>query len=360
MKSAIYYGPGELRIEERPRPVAGKHGVVVRVKACGICAIIDLNGWQNMQSMNVGKAPGHEWIGEVVEVGTDVAHLVKEGDTLYTFDPFVPCYHCAQCLQGDYWRCENWGQGMGKNNGAFSEYMWIPFITPESHIKPPKSVSYRDAALIEPLHLSIGLAKKVKPGETVVIIGQHIVGLGLTAQLKKLGVAGKIITSAISKLHCDASEEAGADIVINGVEKDLVREVMKETKGRGADIVFICDARPISIMQGLACARDSGKTLIANRSLMPFDPHAAAHWVGPDAATREKASIFDPSIVFFESAWGTLGARVPLWQGALDLIMEGRITAKKHVTQVFPLEKINEAFKVAMDFHESIEVQIEP
>jgi erythritol/L-threitol dehydrogenase len=359
MKAAIYYGPGEFRIGELPMPKAGKSGVVVKVKYCGICPIIDLNMWQNLASMNVGKAVGHEWIGEVVEVGPEGAHLVKKGDSLYTFDPFVPCYHCAQCLQGDYWRCENWGQGMGKNQGAFAEYLWIPFITPRSHIKPPQGMDFQDAALIEPLHLSIGLAQKVKPGETVVIIGQHIVGLGLTAQLKKLDTSVKVITSAISKLHCDASEEAGADVVINGVEKDVVREVMKITKGRGADSVFICDARPLSVMQGIACARDAGKALLCGRSLMPMDPHTMAHWVGPDAATREKASVFDPGIVFFESAWGTLGPRIPMWQGALDLIRAGKICANKHVTQVFPLEEINEAFKVAMDFHESIEVQIE-
>ena len=144
--------------------------------------------------------------------------------------------------------------------------MGIPFITSESHIKPPQSISYRDAALIEPLGLSIGLANKVKPGSTVVIIGQHIIGLGLTAQLKKLGVTSKVVTSAISKKHCDASEEVGADIVINSVTKDVVREVMKETRGVGADIVFVCDARPESFLQGFCSARDAGKVLLCTRS----------------------------------------------------------------------------------------------
>jgi threonine dehydrogenase-like Zn-dependent dehydrogenase len=58
-------------------------------------------------------------------------------------------------------------------------------------------------------------------------------------------------------------------------------------------------------------------------------------------------------------AWGTLGPRMPMWQGALELIQAGTITADKYVTHVFPLEKINEAFETAMDFHKSLEVQIE-
>ncbi len=359
MKGAVYHGPYDIRIEDRPKPVAGRDGVVLKVKACGICPIIDLNMWQNMASHEVGRIIGHEVSGEVVEVGSNVT-LVKEGDRIYTFDPYVPCYKCPQCLQGDYWRCENWGQGMGKNNGAFAEYLWIPFITPDSHIKFPKTMSFRDLALIEPVHLSIGLAKKVKPGDTVVIIGQHIVGLALTAQLKKLGVAGKIITSAISKIHCHASAEVGSDMVINGVEEDLVRAVMKETKGVGADTVFVCDARPISFVQGFSCARDAGKVWQGTRSLLPMEPHLAAHWVGPGAATTPKAPTFDTGVIYFETAWGTLGPRMPMWQGALELIQAGTITADKYVTHVFPLEKIIEAFETAMDFHKAIEVQIEP
>lgn len=81
------------------------------------------------------------------------------------------------------------------------------------------------------MHLSISLAKKVKPGEIVLVIGQHIIGLTLTAQIKKMGPAGKVITSAISNIHCDASKEVGADMVIDSVDDDLVKVITKETKG---------------------------------------------------------------------------------------------------------------------------------
>ena len=106
MKGAVYHGPYDIRIEDRPNPAAGRDGVVLKVKACGICPIIDLNMWQNMASPQIGRIIGHEVSGEVVEVGSNVT-LVKEGDRIYTFDPYVPCYQCPQCLQGDYWRCEN-------------------------------------------------------------------------------------------------------------------------------------------------------------------------------------------------------------------------------------------------------------
>ena len=358
MKAAVYHGPGDLRVEERPKPVAGRDGVVLKVKYCGICPILDLAFWQSMVGMVLGNVPGHEYSGEVVEVGSNVS-LVKPGDRLYTFDPYTPCYRCPQCLQGDYWRCANWGEGMGKNGGAYAEYMLIPFITPASHIVPPANVGWKELALIEPLHLSVGLAKKVKPGATVLIIGQHIVGLGITTLLKKSGVARKVITSAISKKHRDASQELGADLVVDSVNQDLVSVVMKETAGRGVDIVFVTDARPISYIHGFSCARDAGQVLLATRFLTPQDPHVRAGWVGPEASSTEKPPTFDTSVIYYEIAWGTLGTRIPLWQGAVDLLQSGVINAEKHITHVFPLEKINDAFKIATDFHESIEVMIE-
>lgn len=358
MKAAVYYGPEDLRVEEVQKPVAGKDGIVVKVKDCGICPILDLTFWRTMVSMNLGNVPGHEFSAEVVEVGSNVS-LVKPGDRIYTFDPYVPCYRCPQCLQGDYWRCSNWGEGIGKNGGAYAEYMRIPFVTPDSHIVLPENVGWRELALIEPLHLSIGLANKVKPGETVLIIGQHLIGLGLTAQLKKTGKAGRIITSAISRKHLDASLELGADMAIDSVNQDLVRTIMKETKGRGADKVFVTDVRPVSFMDGFACARDAGQVLLATRSLVPQDPHLRTGWVGPNASSTEKMPAFDTGVIYYESAWGTLGTRVPLWESAIELLQSGTITAEKHITHVFPLEKINEAFRVAVDFHESIEVMIE-
>ena len=101
MKTAIYHGPGDMRIEERPNPEAGCNEVVVKVKACTICAIHDLDAWQRMVPTVLGKAIGHEYVGEVIKVGSNV-NLVKKGDRLFTFNPYIPCYRCSYCLQGEY------------------------------------------------------------------------------------------------------------------------------------------------------------------------------------------------------------------------------------------------------------------
>jgi L-iditol 2-dehydrogenase len=194
MKAAIYYGPEDIRIEEIKKPVAGAEGVILKVKACGVCPIMDLDAWYRAPSgdRGVGLARGHEWSGEIVEVGSRVTDF-KVGDRVYMEPVFRPCNSCESCRQKDYWRCLNWKEGMGLN-GAFAEYIRLPFVGKDCVIKLPETLSFRDLAMIEPLGLSVGLARKAKNDDVVVVLGQELVGLGAVAALKKRGI-GKVITS---------------------------------------------------------------------------------------------------------------------------------------------------------------------
>ncbi|MFC1901650.1 zinc-binding dehydrogenase [Chloroflexota bacterium] len=352
MKAAIYYGPGDIRIEEVPRPEAGPEGVVVRVRACGVCPMLDLGAWKNWVPPQVGLAPGHEFCGDVVEVGAKVT-AVKEGDRVYGLS-FRPCHTCDWCRIGNYMRCNSWLQGVKGKHGAFAEYYWFPFVTDDNIIKLPDNLSYHELAFIEPLHLSAGLGKKGKPGDVVVILGQHLVGLGTVARLKERGVT-KVITSDISRKRLEASREAGADIVVDAVNEDIVSVVMKETAGEGADVVIQGDERPIAFLQAVSMVRRSGTVWIANS----YDVDAGA-WAGPDGRVYGPELINLPTSAAIQNAWGTLGTKKALWMGALELLQSGKITAKKHVTHVFPLDKIKEAFETASNPHESIEVIVEP
>ncbi len=361
MKSAIYYGPGDIRIEERPKPEPGVDGVVVKVKACGVCGFIDLDAWERMDTMGVGKARGHEWSGEIVEVGSNVTDFAV-GERVYMEPIFKPCYRCEACLQKDYWRCSNPMQG-GFVDGAFAEYQWLPFVTTGSVIKLPDTLSFRDLALVEPLGLGIGIAKKAKPGNTVVVLGQHLVGLGVTAYLKKMGVA-KVITSAVSQKHLRASKEVGADIALDAINDDVVKIVMQETAGRGADQVMLTDPRPAALLQAIGAVRRTGIVWLCHYgfpirlggSLGAVPRYSIGlDWHGP----VEPPVSFEPAFLYMRTAWGTLGERIPRFQEAVKLMESGVITAEKYVTHIFPLDKTKEAFDKAMDFNECIEVMVE-
>lgn len=365
MKAAIYYGPGDMRIEEIKRPEAGVEGVVVKVKACGVCPIMDLDAWFRAPSdgRGVGLARGHEWSGEIVEIGSKVNDF-EVGDRIYMEPVFRPCNSCESCRQKDFWRCSNWMEGMGIHQ-AFAEYILLPFVSKDAVIKLPDSLSFRDLAMVEPLCLAVGLAKKANPDDVVVVLGQELVGLGTLAALKKRGVA-KVITSDISKKHLDASKDVGADVAVNMLSEDIVDVVMQETGGIGADVVILTDHRPVALTKAINTAKRAGIVWLAHAYGSPFklggsigtEPRFA---VGADFhGFIEQPISFDPALLYMRTAWGTLGERLPRFKEGVELMESGTITAEKLVTHIFPLDKITEAFEIAANPHESIEVMVEP
>jgi L-iditol 2-dehydrogenase len=318
-----------------------------------------------MDNMSVGKARGHEWSAEITEVGANVTDFAV-GDRVYMEPVFRPCYTCEACLQKDYWRCANpMGiGGTGVLDGGFAEYMWLPFVTKGSVIKLPQTLSFRDLALVEPLGLSVGMASKAKPDQVIVVLGQHLVGLGITAYLKKKMGVTKIITSAVSKKHLKASKEVGADIALDAINDDIVKVVMQETSGKGADQVMLTDPRPAALLQAIGAVRRTGVVWLTHYGFpirlggsLGVTPRYSIglDWHGPVVPPVS----FDPGLLYMRSAWGTLGERVPRFQAAIELMESGVITAEKYVTHIFPLDKTKEAFDKAMDFNECIEVIVE-
>lgn len=365
MKAAIYYGPGDMRIEEIKKPVPGVDNVVIKVKACGVCPILDLDAWYRAPAggRGVGLARGHEWSGEIVETGSKVKDF-KVGDRVYMEPIFRPCNRCESCRQKDFWRCSNWMEGMGVN-GAFAEYIELPFVSTDAVIKLPENLSFRDLAMVEPLCLSVGLAKKANPDDVVVVLGQELVGLGTVAALKKKGIE-KVITTDISKKHLDASKDVGADVAVNTLNDDIVDVVMQETAGKGADVAILTDHRPVALTQAINTVKRAGIVWLAHSYGAPLklgssigtEPRFA---VGADFhGFIEQPISFDSALLYMRSAWGTLGERIPRFSQGVELMESGAITAEKLVTHIFPLDKIKEAFEIAADPHKSIEVMIEP
>jgi threonine dehydrogenase-like Zn-dependent dehydrogenase len=368
MKAAIYYGPGDIRIKEIEKPEANPEGAVVKVKACGVCNIMDAIYWEQWQpgGAGVGFVRGHEWSGEIAEVGSKVQDF-KVGDRVYQNPVFRPCYNCTYCRVGDYWKCINWGKGISDRaiNGAMAEYLWIPFITKESAVKLPDDISFRDLAMIEPLYLSVGLAKKARPEDVVLVLGQDLIGLGTVVMLKEYGVA-KVITADISQLRLKASKDIGADVVIDSLNEDVAQVVMKETAGVGADVIIVNDQRPIALSHAVDSVRRGGTVWQATYYSVPFIESnqitgRGTNWIGPGAGYTQANIIYDPLLLSMQTAWGSLGPRVPRWEESVKVLLQPKkMTADKLVTHVFPLEKTKEAFEMAMNPHETIKVMVEP
>ena len=336
--------------------------------SCGVCTVMDVDAWVRWPSGGVGAglARGHEWSGEIVEAGSKVADF-KVGDRVYQNPIFRPCYRCQYCFEKDYWRCVNWRDGLSNRSihGALAEYVWIPFITRESAAKMPDTLSWNDLAMVEPLYLAVGLARKAKEGETALIIGQELMGLGATARMKERGV--RVITCDVSKKRLEAAGEVGADMLINSLEQDVVSTVMKETQGRGVDVVIVVDTRPIALTQAIASVRRAGSIWLAGYYYSPFKVRkevgpsegGITSWIGPGAGYSDPTIGFDPALLHMQIAWGSLGPRVERWLEAAELLESGKITAEKHVTSVFPLDETKQAFDLTAESHDEIKVVVE-
>jgi threonine dehydrogenase-like Zn-dependent dehydrogenase len=369
MRAGVYYGPGDIRIEEIERPKAGENGILVEVGACGICHLIDLPHYKmeyplvdvppRYQKNFSGNEPlvlGHEFSGKVVEIGSNVT-AAEIGDKVYGL-LWHPCGVCPSCQVGDYNNCIFIDGGGRVINGAMAEYVLFPNMIIESmvhdkFIKLPDSMSCKEGALIEVLVLSLGLANKAEKDDVVVVFGQDMMGLGITAYLKKKGVA-KVITSDVSKKRQKASKEVGADVVVDALNEDAHELVIDETEGRGADVVIEVSGRPESLQQAVTVVKPFGKIWLG--TAYTSGPFFNPSWQHPGMISMNLTMKMGISI---HCAWGTLGPWKPRMEEAIKIIQSGTITAEKYAT-FFPLDRIKEAFETAMNPHESIKVILEP
>ncbi len=258
MKAAIYYGPGDIRIEEIERPKAGDDGIIVRVRAAGLCGS-DVHAYRSGPiDRPLGKlAYGHENAGDVVEVGANVTD-VKVGDRVFA-EALLPCFDCEPCNRKDYARCAGGFKvaGLSGLHGGFAEYLWVPVVLRDKDtgaatnvFKLPETMSYQDAALTEPMGIGAAVVKNAPPeaDDVVVVLGTGAIGLSTVVSLKASGVS-RVIVIDISAKRLQAARELGADLILNPDEEDVVKRVKEETSGGGADIVVEAAGESVTIHQ---------------------------------------------------------------------------------------------------------------
>jgi threonine dehydrogenase-like Zn-dependent dehydrogenase len=346
MKAAVYYGKEDIRIEELDRPMAGDHGMVMRVRAAGICGsdlhyYKDLHHYTSVSPLcKPGVVLGHENCGDVVEVGAKVKDL-EEGDRVFAVG-YLPCFECEMCKKEAYTKCRDRKGSTGYGlNGGFAEYVWVPVVMPNRNVfKLTETMSYQDGSLIEPVAVGAQVVKFTEPQleDVAVVLGAGMIGLGAVATFKALAVS-KIIVSDISDRRLQAAKELGADLIINAAKENVEKLIMEETSGRGADIVIEAAGQPVTFSQSLNVVRREGKVglVAAFEELCEFSP---------DTIRRKRLRII-PS----------LGNDFP---AGYQIVKAGGVKDSQVVSHAFPLEKIKRAFEIAIDTRESIKVMIEP
>ncbi|MFQ5999540.1 MAG: zinc-dependent dehydrogenase [Candidatus Bathyarchaeia archaeon] len=338
MKTAVYYSPDDIRIEDTPKPKIGSDEILVEMKACGICGS-DLMDWYLRN--RVPLVLGHEPAGVIVEVGDKVENF-KVGERVFVHH-HVACLTCHYCLRGDYTVCEKFGQ-THIHPGGFAEYFKVPAPNLKiDTLKIPGNVSFEEATLIEPVACCVrALTKcKVQLGDIVVIIGVGPSGIIHTMLSRSLG-ARQIIVSDLVKYRVEAAKRFGADLAINSRNESLVEKVKEITKGMGADIVVVTAPNVKALSEGMDVCRRGGTLCIfaptPPTEYMPVSPHR----------------LFFSEIKLIPS-YSTSHIET---RTALKLISSGRIKAKEFITHRFPLNRTKEAFETASKSKECLKVVI--
>ncbi len=222
MQVATLHGPGDLRLTEAQRPVAGPGDIIVKVRASGICGT-DLHFRHMGPRFGTSMPLGHEFAGEVVEVGPNVKSY-KLGDRVAYNSNNSPA-----------------DMGRGGECGGFSPYVVLREVDGhmQSLCKVPEGVSLDHAALVEPLSVALHAVNRAdpKPGEHVAVFGVGPIGLGIVLGLRQRGIEN-IIAFDLSPLRRERALALGARAAFDPREtppKDILQELHGVEKIWGID-----------------------------------------------------------------------------------------------------------------------------
>lgn len=229
------YAPGNIELRTVPIPQPGPREVLVRVKAAAVCGtdvhIRHWNAWAQAR-MNPPVVIGHEFSGEVVEIGSDV-RTVRVGDRVSS-ESHIACNNCQICHEGNRHVCPNTKCIGVHQDGCFAEYIVIPEEIAFVYSDP--ALPWEQLALMEPLGVSVhGITDVPLVAKTVAIIGAGPLGqMGiLTARLTG---AAQVIVLEPNAERAALAKQLGADAVIDPIAEDPVAAVKALTGGYGPHV----------------------------------------------------------------------------------------------------------------------------
>lgn len=329
MKVAVLHGPGDLRLDDAEPFKAGSTDLVIKVAAAGICGT-DLHFRHMGPRFDRPMALGHEFAGEVIEVGAQVRSF-KVGDRVAYNSNNSPA-----------------DMGRGGECGGFSEYVILREV--DGHVRSlcplPDNVSYDHAALVEPISVGAHAVNRAdpKPGESVTIFGVGPIGLGMVMALRARGIED-IIAFDLSSLRRDRSLALGARAAFDPRENPPA-EILGALRGHGliwgapfpkTDIYFEVSGAP-ELLSDIArfCNKNSRIITVAmQREPVVLD--------GTKLMSKETSII------------GSQGYPFEFPQ-VMDGISRGTIEPEKMISHRLPFKDFLKAFEVADNASSAIKV----
>jgi (R,R)-butanediol dehydrogenase/meso-butanediol dehydrogenase/diacetyl reductase len=333
MKAAVMQGLHKpLAIETLPDPTPQAGELIVRVGRCGICGS-DLHMTEDAAyGVQAGDVLGHEFAGEVVALGKGTEGVAL-GD-LVSVIPLASCGECASCRAGELAWCDRFGlQG-----GGYAEFA---VTKPNQCVILPKSASFADGAIVEPLAVALhGVAMSgLKPGDKVLVLGAGPIGLAVAFWARRLG-AGRVVLQDVAEHQRERALAMGAvDFVV-----DLADPVGAAERALGgkADIVFECVGIPGLIAQAVEQVRGRGTILLLGLCNRPD--------------TFNSFAMLSKEVKLITSAFFTRGE----YEAALDALNAGAAEPRLLVTDTIGLDAVPASFEALRHRTHQCKVLIAP
>ena len=320
-------GPGAA-MTRVPIPGVGPRDVLVKVKATAICGTdIHIYNWDpwSQSRIHPPRVFGHEFCGEVVEVGPQVRSTAP-GDFV-SAETHITCGVCFHCRTGKGHICQNVEIIGVDRDGCFAEYITVP---EENIWKVAPDVPVEIAAIHDPLGNAVHTVFSADvAANTVAIIGVGPIGL-CAIPISRMAGATRVFVTDVNEYRLDLARKLGADVVVNSRREDPVKVMMDTTGGMGVDVVLEMSGHPDGIRQGLAALRKGGQMSLLGLPSRPVEIDLA------DAVIFKGAILKGISGREMFATWYRVAA---LLRAGLDV--------STVITHRFPLDDFEKAMELA-------------
>jgi alcohol dehydrogenase len=336
MKAALYEAFGKpLIIQNVPDPIPDPDGVVIRVKATGICRS-DWHGWMG-HDPDINKfphVPGHELSGVIESAGNQV-RLFKPGDRVTV--PFsVGCGSCPQCNTGNQQICDNYFQPGFTAWGSFAQFVALKYAD-TNLVHLPEELDFVTAASLGCRFITSfrGVVEqgKVKPGDFVAVHGCG--GVGLSAIMIAQAMGALVFAIDINEQKLELAKSIGADIIVNANKTDNVVEAIKDFSNGGAHVSIDALGSITTCQNSILCLRKRGRhvqigLMVADQVNPPIPMH--------QIISKELEIL------------GSHGMQAHKYDGMLKMISSGKLKPELLIDKTISLEESLKELETMGDF----------
>lgn len=330
-----------IKIDKRPECVVQEVEIpkpkpdeaLIRIQAAGLCgtdiAIRNNTFMGRHGEVKVPLIPGHEFCGEIVELGSQV-RKVHIRDRVIT-SAIKGCGKCYACQTGMYNRCHAWDHVGIDRAGCFAEYV---AVSEDILFAVPDSIPSEEAAVLEPVTTAVRAFRTndIPPGSFIVILGPGPFGLFILQAALASGPSQVVMVGlSTDEERLELAKKLGASRVINGDMVDPIQSIDEMTKGRGAELVIEATGRVNAVTQGIEMTAAGGLFLMGGSGFLG-QPVSFKPW----NVVRDEKRIK-----------GLQGFTWADYLLALDLYSQGKIKIKPVISHTFKLDDINQACTLA-------------